>query len=356
MRYATDIQLDQVIVHILDPWSTQGVVFSERVLPLDDNQAVIDYFVTHIQNSLQDSIARAGRFVHLNEEATSGLCNGLLDGSLNLVEGSRRLAEHLSTIIARDRRISSGDLAVCFYRAGNQSHVPRYLGLLKIDPSEVFRHRTERDAHGNLYVSFAIEPDVLPTTRERLQKCAFVQPLEPRQDYDMMLLDRQVGPTNVRSVARFFVEDFLGAELALDTRQRTDKLYRSLVSAHYSLRPELSLDQDESLHQAIGSAITTEYINVDAWLSALRLPQSHREQIEQVISQELPDREFEIDTTYAKQLVRKRLFRGDYQLRVEVSEESYNRVIRSGERVDQSGAPSYYQVTIHTERWEEIPR
>lgn len=356
MRYATDIQLDQLIVHILDPWRPSGVVLSERALPLDGNPRLVDYFVTHIQNSLQDPAAKAARFVALDNEVASGVCKALLDDSLDLVGGSRRLAQRLYRIIAGDRRISAGDLAVCFYRAGNQPHVPRYLALLKIDPSEVFRHKTERDPQGNLYVSFEIETDVMPTAREKLQKCAFVQPLAPRPEYDMMLLDRQVRPSVPRPVARFFAEDFLGAQLALDARQRTDRLYRGLVSAHNRLRPDLRPQDDESLRQAIDSAVTSSFINIDTWLEALPLPEESKQQIEQVVSQELPDREFEIDTTYAQQLTRKRRFRGDHGLRVEVSAERYNQVIRSVERVEEPEAPPYYRIVIHTEKWEEVLR
>jgi hypothetical protein len=356
MRYATDIQLDQLIVHMLDPWHPDGFVLSERTLPLDREQHLADYFVAHIQNSLQDPAARAARFAALDDEAAPGVCKALLDGSLNLVEGSRRLAQRLYEIIAGDRRISAGDLAVCTYRAGNRPHVPRYLALLKIDPSEVFRHKTERDPQGNLYVSFEIETDVMPTTREKLQKCAFVQPLDPRPEYDMMLLDRQTRQPVPLPVARFFAKDFLGAQLALDARQRTDTLYRNLVSAHNQLRPRLRPQEDESLRQAIDGVVTSAFINVDTWLEALPLPEDQKERIDQVISQELPDREFEIDTTYARHLVRKRRFRGDHGLRVEVSAERYNQVIFSVERVEEPGGPPYYRIVIHTENWEEVPR
>ena len=356
MRYATDIQLEQLIVHILDPWRTDGLLLSERTLPLDSDRHLVDYFTAHIQNSLQDPAARAARFAAVDDVEASGACKAMLEGGLELVQGSRWLAERLYTILANDRRVAPGDLAVGFYRAGNRPHVPRYLALLKIDPSAVFRHTAERDAQGRLYVGFRIETDVLPTARERLQKCAFVQPLDPRPDYDLMLLDRQLRPPGPLPVARFFIEQFLGAQLALDPRQRTDRLYRGLVSAHNRLRAELRPQEDEALRQAIEGAVTSATINLDAWLAALPLPEACKAQIEQVVAQELPDREFEIDTTYAQGLTRKRRFRGDYGLRVDVSAERYDQVIRSVEWVETPDAPPHYRIVIHTEKWEEVPR
>ena len=352
MRDATDIQLDQLIVHILDPKRPDGFVLSECTIPLEGNQRLIDYFVAHIQNSLKDPTAKAARFVAMDDEVVSGICKALLEGRLDLVRGSRRLAQQLYEIIAKDRRINACDLAVCLYRAESQHSVSRYLALLNIEPSEVFRHKKEYDPQGNLYVNYEIETEVMPTTREKLQKCAFIQQLEPRPDYDMMLLDRQ---KRGKDVAKFFIKDFMGAKPALDARERTDHLYKGLVSAHNQIRSELQPNEDESLHQAIQVAIKSDRINIDTWVKALPLPEEHKTQIKQVISQKLPDCEFEIDETYAQKLIRKRHFRGDHGLRVEVSEEKYKQVIRSVEPVEEPGTPPYYCIVIHTEKWEEVP-
>jgi len=62
----TDIQLSQLIVHIVDPWRTNGFVLSERTLPLDNHQHLAEYFVTHIQKSVRDSSALVARFVALD--------------------------------------------------------------------------------------------------------------------------------------------------------------------------------------------------------------------------------------------------------------------------------------------------
>lgn len=353
MRDAINIHLDQLIVHILDPGRPNGFVLSERTIPLERNQRLVDYFVAHIQNSLKDPTAKAACFIAMNDKAVSGICKALLDGHLDLVKGSRKLAQQLYAIITSDKRIKACDLAVCFYQAENQHSVSRYLALLKIDPSEVFRHKTEYDPQGNQYVNFEIETEVMPTTRERLQKCAFVQQLEPRSpDYDMMLLDRQ---TREKEVAKFFITDFLGAKLALDARQRTEYLYTGWVSAHNQIHKALQPNDNEIVDRVIRDAVASEYINIDTLLQMLPLSEEHKKLFDQVVSQKLPDREFEIDKTYAQKLIRKRRFQGDHDLRVNVSEEEYKQVIRSVERVEKPGSPPYYHIVIHTERWEEVP-
>lgn len=354
MRDASNIQLDQLIVHILDPRRPNGFVLSECIIPLDGNQRLFDYFIGHIENSLKDSTTKAASFVAIDDKIVSGICKALLQDRLDLVEGSRKLAQQLYDIIAKDKRINSCDLAVCFYRAKKQNRVSRYLALLNIEPSEVFHHTQVRDPQGRLYVNFEIETEVMPTTGEKLQKCAFIQQLEPRPDYDMMLLDRQ---KQGKDVAKFFIKDFMGATMALDARQRTDKLYNGLISARNQIRSELQPHENESLDQAIQVAIKSDNINLDTWVKALPLSEKHKQQIDQVVSQKLPDREFEIDKTYAQNLIRKRTFRGDYGLKImiEASEEKYKKVIKSVKHVEKPGAPPYYCIEIHTEKWDEVP-
>ena len=282
MRDATNIQLDELIVHILDPRNPDGMVLSECAIPLEENQLLRNYFINHVKNSLKLSTANAAVFEAIDEKIVSGICNDLLKGTIDLVKGSSKLAEKLYDIIAEDKRINACDLAVCFYRAECDGITSKYLALLNIEPSEVFRHEMKTDSEGNTYIDFKIEKDVMPTTGEQLQKCAFIQNLNPRSNYDMILVDRQ---KRGQEVAKFFVKDFLGAKPALDTQQRTKKLYESLRLAHNKLRLELKPEQDKSLDQAIRVAIKSTHINVETWVDALPISKEHKNVITQTISQ-----------------------------------------------------------------------
>ena len=355
MRYAADIQFQQLVVHILAPWHPSGLVLSETTCPLTDNPLLVEYFTSHIENSLGDQATKAAKFKEIATETTAGMCQGVLDGSLDLVEGSRQLAGWLYDIMARNRAIKAGDLAVCLFRAGNRPEIPRYLALLKLDPSAVLRHVTQRDAQDKLFVSFEVQQDVLPTTRERLQKCAFVQPLAPRPDYDMMLLDRQVGRREERAVAKFFAEDFLNCEMALDARQRTHHFYVGALNAYSTLRPQLDPEEDEALRQGIDAVVASKSVDVDQWLSSLPLEEDHKATIDRIVSEQLPDREFDIDREYAAQrLVQRRRFRGDFDLRVDVRADRFDQIVKKAEWCKEPGEPGYFEVVIHTRRWREV--
>lgn len=352
MRDPGTVQLGDVIVHMLNP-KGRGLVLSQRTLPLSEQ--LTTYFAAHVRNSLEDASAKAATFKEIDERAVSGICAGLLAGGVDLVTGSQALAKRLYAIMSKDRRISPGDLVVGLFKAANYPPV-QHLALLKIDPSQVFRHTTKTDAQGRRYVGFEVEEEAMPTVRERLQKCAFIQPLDPRPDYDMLLLDRQAGME--REVAKFFADDFLGVDLAFDARMRTNLLYRILVGVRNQLYPEVvSLEEQAELDDAIRGAMALERINVDTWIDGLDAPAEVKERIEQVVTKNLPDRKFELDKPVAKRLIKKRRFRGDSGLKVEIPVTVYDQVIEEISYVeDDPGRPPYHRVVIHTQKWDEVTR
>lgn len=358
MRNVTDIRLEQLIVHLTNPWIDNGFVLSDTALPLDENTMLADYFVNHIENGLQDSLARAAKFSPEAAE-TATVCGGLLDGSTDLVTGSRILAERLYNILAHDRRISAGTFVVCIYSA-QQAVRQRYLALLKLDPSRVFRYNIQGNRDGQRYVELIPQDNILPTTRERLHKSAFIQPANPDQEYELLLLDRQMKTPEAGAdeglVAQFFKSAFLGAEFALDSKERTKRMYKNLINAQNTLRgvPEgLEPRQEELLNQAITNLVQRQRVNLDAWFDELALPDNLKTQIDQYVQQGLPDREFEIDPQVYQDLIRKRRFRGEHGLYLTINADSYDTMVRVEINNDDLG-PSY-RIIIDTKQWNEVP-
>ena len=355
MRHATGIVLEHAIAHILDTKHGQGLTLSERSLPLDDNRRLSDYLVGHIERSLQDAASHAARFRHLDGDGAGSVCKALIDGSLGLVEGSQCLAKRLYKVIEADNRISPCDLVICLYKAANKPEAARFVALLKIDPTEVFRHKTVCDEAGRRYVGYDLDPDVLPSSGERLQKCAFVQPIDPRPPYDMLLLDRQVGAFDGQQVAKFFLDTFLEAELALAPQQATRLLYRGLVSAHKALSPELTPGQDRAMLLATESAVTMQSVNLDAVIESLPLDAQQKARVDEIVSERLPDREVVIDPAFGGRLTQKVRYTGDFGLKIEVDADAFQRIVHVDE-VHTPGSNRRYIVTIETERWTPVAR
>lgn len=359
MRDAADLRLDEAIVHVLNPRRDQGVVLSHGTIPLAQNPRVVEYLVSHVERSLRDQTARAARFVEETADAPFGVCGDLLAGKVDIVAGSRRLAERLCDLIAGDRRIATGDLVVCRFRAGNHPDVPFYLGLLKLDPSEMFRHSLAQDDAGNEYVTLELEADALPTAGERLQKCAFVRPLDPRPSgYDMMLLDRQIGADEGQQVAKFFVNRFLGAGLAYGPAEQTKAFNRCVVNALNRAREDgtLVLADEEAVRVAIDHALQTPSIDTVVWVDGLPGSADLRTRLRQALVNDLPDQRIEVDAKIASSIVRKKRFRGAHGLKVEVEADQYADVITSVEPPRNDQTVGRWRITIETETWEEFSR
>lgn len=351
---AQGIYVDAVIVHVLDPRGLAGLVLSRRALPLDAERAFATYIATHIANALDDPAVRSGRFVapsSPNVAALDAVCATLLDGTTALVEGSCLLATRLYEIIAADGRISPGNFVVCLYHHDEDS--PGALALIKIDASEAFQQTTRHDGAGLAYVSIDVVENVLPSTRERLQKCAFVFPRAAHRDYDLLLLDRQTAAP----AADFFMKTFLCAELAHDARQSTDLLYKACAAAQNALRPRLTPVENEALEAARTAVFQMVTIDVAVWTDALPLRPQHREEVRAAIEARLPDHSFALDPTYAAHVLsRRRRFRGDDGLVVAANAAFWDSDAVTVERVERAGETPYFRVTLITEEWRESPR
>ena len=141
-----------------------------------------------------------------------------------------------------------------------------------------------------------------------------------------------------------------------DPRQRTKRLYSTLTTAHNRLRPQLEPSQDHALGAAIQCAVSSPVVNLDNWLSELPLPETHKIELEGVLTKRLTVRRFELDTAQAQRLVQKRRFRGDHGLSFEVTAEEYDEVVESVEYVREPGSAPYYRVVVRTQQWREVPR
>lgn len=351
MRNVTTIQSAELIIHILEPQG-QGLIMSQAPLPLQEYPALNDYFSRHILNTLHDSAARAARFRNINPDQPSGVCRGLLRQELNLVDGSQRLAKVLYAAMEHDQRITAGDLIVCLFTTDAYPYT-RFLAIMKVDPAQIFSHAVRQDSQGNTYVSF--EPIKAAFTNERLQKCAVIQPLEPRHpEFDMLLVDRQ-SRLEAANVARFFSETFLDAQESYDPRKYTKTISKGLVNVQNSLRDQLTVEENTELEASIEHALSGRRLNLDTWLKELSLPAETKEKIEHHLPQDLPERSFNLDPQLSHQIVSQRKYRGDHGLRLDLPAGDYPDLTVEAEYIDDDPVRGpYYRIVIETKTWKRV--
>lgn len=345
MREIEKLRLHGAILHQVEP-GPSGLKLSGRELPLDSSPDLADFLAGHILNGLRDSQTKAARWPRSASDDVRATCEALLGGTVDLVTASRRLATALHLAIGDDRRIARGALAVATYCDASRSErdAERFVALVKLDPSGVFRPEWRTDDRGTTYLTATELPDALPTLREKLQKCAFVRETRPADRYSLLVLDRQVADIS----AKFFMEGFLRAEAAFDDKALTEGLYRAVVTARRRLEDTLSLDRLMGLDDAIRGAFAATSVDLADWLPTL--PEAERNAIdEEVRSREL-DRAFELHPAAQARLTQKVRYRGDSGLLVQVDSDAFEDMVTVEEIADQ--VPRRFRVIIETSKWE----
>lgn len=351
MRNIKKVQIDEMFVHILDNRKPE-LITSDFPIQFGNNQALIDYFAGHISSSLSDVTAKAAKFKNIIPDLASGICKDILSKETTLAIGSKCLAQLLFDIIKKDKRISPADMAVCLYRDADAPNEP-YLAILKIDPSEVFQHEIIHEDH-KVRISYRVSSEAL--TKEKLQKCAFIRSLNPRNnEFDMLLLDRQAGAVRDGIIAQFFAERFLDAVDALDATKRTQVFYKTVMDVLNEIRKTLPPEVSQDLDQRLVTAIGGRSINVNTWLDELPVDENIRAAFREPIQNKITDIEFQTDAQIGGKFASRVIYQGDYGFRLSIPADHYDDLVQPI-RIIQTPEGEINEIIIRTKTWTTVSR
>ncbi|MBS0206776.1 MAG: nucleoid-associated protein [Planctomycetes bacterium] len=344
MRGSTDITIVRAIVHGINPHIANGVTLSDVCLPITAAHPIAKFLSNHIENGLGDHALRAARFVNPANSFVIG-------HPRDFVPLSRQLATKLQGLMAKDKRISTGALVLCSFKAKLDGQILANLAVLKLDQGDAFKTATAKDRKGRTYVTLDKIADVMPTTRERLQKCAFIRPLTPRPaDYDLLVLDRQQVADEP---ARFFTQDFLSAELAGDPVVHTQQFFKHAFLGLNSVRSQIALSEYDKLSSAIRVAVSANSINIDDWASNLRAPAVARKAIVAALRTVIPDATIETDAAEAHRLTKTHVIRGDHKLKITFEAAHASDIVESSQRVNDPNKGEYVRLILNVKNYVE---
>lgn len=353
MRELHEIEILHGVSHVVAPRSEDPEMrlrISEVETPLDGG--VAEFLAAHVDGGLHDAQAKAAKFAVRGADRTSGVCGKLVGSRPKLAELSAQLARHLYSIAEHDERVSDATLAVLLCRANVDSEATqRFLALLKLDPSDGFHPVGDTDPEtGKPRVRFGLDHNIFPTSGERLQKCAFLTAVDPEAEYELLVVDRQ---RRGDVVSKFWMTDFLGAELVLDSAERTTRLYRELRNARNEVAPELDAQQLAALEQVIDGAVVGASVNLDMLRTSFPVPEPVRERIDARLSRVLPDREFDLDPRVAGGFLRRRTYRADNGIRVSFPPDFAHLVKVEDVDPDDTSENRLRRVSFETRQWTE---
>lgn len=349
MRNPGDIRVRRLIVHILDnSTDPAALTLSDVECPIDETLG--EFFAAHIRKALEDENAKIARFTNRDGNVSTA-CEQVFERNARFARSSKRLAEALFVPMRQTRTISPGDMVVCLYEAANYQG-QQFIGIFKMDLSKAFTHIVRRQG-GEVRVEIRPQGNVLPSPKQRLQKCVFLR--APGADYDMIILDNQIAHLHdAAGVANFFCRTFLECELSQSNRDKT-KLFRALTSrwvkAHYA---DLQPAQADVITNAARTAIMGDSINVREFANVTIADQGLRTEFMQYLrDNRLEDPEFTPDHEYAESATRKRKYKADGGIVVSGDAAEFDEIVSVNPERD---AQNRFTVTIRTTVWTEEVR
>lgn len=348
MRSVSSVRVEKVAFHELHrrPSGEVDLRLSEVSLVLDrvddDGEPSAERYLTeHVMRSLNDPIALAASF-ESPELPTPHALERLFEDD-DFLAASQDVARQLFEVLKHDARISAGTVAVVQYLPDGGD---RCVGVIKFDPSTGFT-LVERLVGEKTQLVLDTVDGVLPSVRERLQKCAFVRRRAAGQPFQLLVLDRQ---TRSEEVADWFLHRFLSAEEVATDQTRTQEFYRAAVKARQAVEADLTESQRRGLDAARDQALRDNHISVDTFIeNRAELPTDDvRERYRAAFEGSVTDHDFDVDRPTAERLLKKAKFVGDGGLVLIVDLDDIERV---GE-LEHDPVDDRPFVRIWTESWD----
>ena len=302
------LRIRRVIAHLIDPRRRNGYRLSERELPVTYDNDSIEFLERELHRIHVDSTASGATFINGRRNTVSAAARRLQKRPEDLVQQSIQIAEHLHGIVDADKRISGAVLVVCLYSVRVGEIADRYLGVLKLDPSRVFRPAVRTDDKGASFVTLESLGNVLPATGDRLQKGASIA-LDARGNDELRIVDNQRSQTE--EPAKFFTTEFLGARVLGTTEELLRQFVEAVVESANEIRERVSHLQAEKAIRAMENAMRSKRkLHWSEWIETARLSAASKSILNERLGNALSDDEVVIDNETTEELLHLRTFAG----------------------------------------------
>ncbi|TCO79389.1 nucleoid-associated protein [Marinisporobacter balticus] len=329
MRNIESVMVKKAIVHVLDRNGDEPILTDYEQEIQED---IHEFLEKHIIKSLQDEENRKAKF-RGGIGVVKNACQEVFEDEEKFVEGSKVIAEQLFKAMKRNNNISSADLVVCLYAVGDENCI----GVLKLDYKKSFIHNVEF-IDDKLKISIIPQTISLPGLSQRLQKCAFIKEIDEEDEYDMIVLDKQVyGNDEDGDIAQFFIHDFLNCNILVDNRDKT-KLFKRATEkwTRKNLKEDIEKAQ-EVREEALASLKNCAEIDVEKFSQNVFGNDAEMQQhfIQQLDQEGLQLESFDIDKAWVEKKMKKRVIKTDTGIEIkgeyeDIEDKMKFEIIRNG--------------------------
>lgn len=208
--------IHKFIIHVLDKNANAPILndFEGEI-----NEEVQDFFEKHLSRALKDDDMKKAKF-NEGRNIVKECCEEIIYDEAQFVDNSKEIALELFKTMKSNQNISSCDLAICLYSIEDD----KFVGILKLDYKKSYTHSIEFiDEKFKIQI---IPNEVgLPTSSQKLKKCAFIGLSGVNDEYHLEVLDKDLAK-NPDKEGDFFISNFLNCEIIMDDKDKT-KIFKN---------------------------------------------------------------------------------------------------------------------------------
>ena len=216
-----NILIKKIIAHDID-LDLKASSPAENIIDLaTTSEVVLKFFLEHIKKAHTAKQVKVCRFSHLRALALLDSINIAKDLESDdiFISATTDMTHRLFNIMKSSSTKSSGTMIFLVYE--DLADASFHLGILKMDPNKGIQYNKATN-------SFIVQSNMLPSTKDRLHKSAFIKLKEKlwEEDVHLFVLDKQ--QTN-ETVSKFFLISFLEAEVRINDTLVTELVEKKLV-------------------------------------------------------------------------------------------------------------------------------
>lgn len=223
MEYVNDISIMDAVIHILDTNNDEPILNNYKLELTDE---IYKFLYKHIEKSFRDEDLRYAIF-NPERRVVKDVSQEFLTGlRTDIVEVSQEFARQMFYIMRANSSIPNCDL-ITVYISTDQGPM---LAILKMDYVKNFTHNIDF-VDDRLGIGIVEQQAGLPSSSQKVQKCAFIRPIKEDQEVDLMVIDKQRKTKDGEDFgATYFTEHYLGCTVVANERDMTKSFMKAAES------------------------------------------------------------------------------------------------------------------------------
>ena len=329
MEYIKQIDINEAVIHILDSNSDEPIL---NEYPLELNDEIYAFLLKHIQKSLNDEELRYAVF-NEGRSIVKEMSQEYLNGENNLMEVSKELSRQMFLLMKSKGNIPSCDLIL----VSISTEFGVLLAILKMDYVKNYTHSIDF-VEDKIGINIIPQLNGLPSSGQKIQKCAFIKPLREENDFDVMVIDKQSkSKENEEYGTNYFISGFLGCSIINNERDMTKGI---LNATEKWARDNYKEDADKA--EIIRSTIKKK-LKEDDSIEIAELTNSmfngnleEQNSFIQYVSSQGLDSNINIDKEWVEKKLKRVRLKIDKDIDLYINEETYNdnsrfEIVRNGD-------------------------